>query len=175
MPTISMFYGILMMMMLFNDTDGHNLPHIHVDYAGASASISIVDGALLAARLPPNQLPLVQAWIEIHQEDLMADWTLAIKGQALFRIDPLRQEFTMVRLPRVVRVIATPDFNLRLEFELGEQRSFDMTPYLKDGTVFQQLKNPLVFCAAHIAYGTVVWPGEVDMAPETLFNRSVPV
>ena len=89
MPIISMFYGILIM-MLFNDTDGHNLPHIHIDYAGASASISIVDGVLLAGRLPPKQLRLVQAWIEIHREDLMADWTLAIKGQPLFRIDPLR-------------------------------------------------------------------------------------
>jgi len=33
---------------------------------------------------------MVEAWIEIHKEDLMADWALAIKGQPLFRIEPLK-------------------------------------------------------------------------------------
>lgn len=32
----------------------------------------------------------IEAWIEIHQEDLMADWTLAINGETIFKIDPLR-------------------------------------------------------------------------------------
>jgi hypothetical protein len=35
-------------------------------------------------------MKLVQAWIEIHNEDLMADWELAINGQNIFKIDPLR-------------------------------------------------------------------------------------
>ena len=43
MPTISMFYGILVA-MLFEDNDRHNLPNIHVRYAGSKASIAIADG-----------------------------------------------------------------------------------------------------------------------------------
>jgi hypothetical protein len=35
-------------------------------------------------------MKLVQAWIEIHHDDLMADWKLAIAGQELFKIDPLK-------------------------------------------------------------------------------------
>jgi hypothetical protein len=35
-------------------------------------------------------MKLVQAWIEIHQEELMKDWHLAVNGQAIFRIEPLR-------------------------------------------------------------------------------------
>jgi hypothetical protein len=45
---------------------------------------------LLAGEFPPKQLKLVQAWIEIHQDELFADWELASKGEQPFKIDPLR-------------------------------------------------------------------------------------
>jgi hypothetical protein len=40
--------------------------------------------------LPSNKEKLVQAWIEIHKEDLMADWQLAVTGNKVFTIDPLK-------------------------------------------------------------------------------------
>ena len=89
MPTISMFYGILVM-MYFRDNIRHHLPHIHVRYQDDEAVLSIDDGALLEGNLPRKQLKLVQAWIEIHQEDLMLDWQLAVKGEEPFRIAPLQ-------------------------------------------------------------------------------------
>jgi len=46
MPTTSMFYGILVA-ILFEDAGRHNLPHIHVRYAGDKASIAIEDGRVL--------------------------------------------------------------------------------------------------------------------------------
>jgi len=49
-----------------------------------------LDGALLAGNLPVAKVRLVQAWIEIHRESLMADGELAVNGQASFPIDPLR-------------------------------------------------------------------------------------
>jgi hypothetical protein len=64
MPTISMFYGILVL-MFFRDNKQHNLPHIHARYQSDEAAISIEDGAVLDGRLPPKQLKMVQAWIEI--------------------------------------------------------------------------------------------------------------
>lgn len=89
MPTISMFYGILVS-ILYEDNDRHHLPHIHVRYSGEKASISIADGLILAGSLPSRQLKMVQAWIEIHQDELYADWELAVSGEELFRIEPLR-------------------------------------------------------------------------------------
>jgi hypothetical protein len=90
MPTISMFYGILIR-MLFRDTEKHHVPDIHADYQGKVAVYSILDGALLAGELPPNKHKLVVAWIEIHQEDLLADWELAVNGKKPFPIKGLDQ------------------------------------------------------------------------------------
>ena len=89
MPTISMFYGIIIYMFFF-DNKKHHKPHIHAHYAESSAVISIEDGELLTGSLPGKKMKLVQAWLEIHKEDLMANWKLAIEGQSLFRIEPLR-------------------------------------------------------------------------------------
>ena len=90
MPTISMFYGILIR-MFFKDTDRHHLPHIHAEYQGKVAVYSIPDGKLLAGSIPPQKEKLVVAWIEIHQDDLLADWELAVNGRAPFRIKGLDQ------------------------------------------------------------------------------------
>ena len=89
MPVISMFYGIIVM-MFFIDNKKHKKPHIHVKYQEQEIIIAIPDGKVLEGELKSNKLKLVQAWIEIHKEDLMADWELAVKGQAPFNIEPLR-------------------------------------------------------------------------------------
>ena len=84
-----MFFGIVVSLYFF-DNERHKLPHIHAKFQGADASFSILDGALLAGSLPIAKVRLVQAWIEIHRESLMADWEPAINGEAPFPIDPLR-------------------------------------------------------------------------------------
>jgi len=89
MPTISMFYGIVIYLYYF-DNEKHNLPHIHAKYQGHDASFSIADGELLSGDIPLNKQRLVQAWIEIHRESLMADWELAVNGEPPFKIDPLK-------------------------------------------------------------------------------------
>ena len=73
----------------------------------------------------------------------------------------------------VVRVVANPDYTLLLEFENGEKRVFDMS-LLMDKQPFCQLKGAPLFMRAFVDYGTVVWPGQVDIAPETLYDRSRP-
>jgi hypothetical protein len=89
MPVISSFYGIVVRMYFF-DNKQHAKPHIHVEYGEFSAVFSIEDGSTLAGELPSRQRRLVQAWIELRREDLMADWNLAVNGAILFSIDPLR-------------------------------------------------------------------------------------
>jgi hypothetical protein len=90
MPTISMFYGILIR-MFFRDTQKHHVPHIHADYQGEVAVYSILDGALLAGEIPTSKHKLVVAWIEIHRDDLIADWGLAVNGKTPFPIKGLDQ------------------------------------------------------------------------------------
>ena len=89
MPTISMFYGIVIYLYSF-DNERHKLPHIHARYQGQDASFSIIDGSILAGEINKGKAKLVQAWIEIHSEALLADWELAINGEEPFRIDPLK-------------------------------------------------------------------------------------
>lgn len=88
MPIISMFYGIIIRMYLI-DTQHHNLPHFHAKYAEFEASIRIEDGEVLAGEMPRKQLRLVQAWIEIHRDELQADWELAVAGENPYKITPL--------------------------------------------------------------------------------------
>ncbi len=89
MAIISMFYGIIIS-MYYLDNKQHNLPHIHVKYQDEEAVISIIDGQLLEGSLKTNKMKLVQAWIEIHHDELIADWSLAITGETIFKIDPLK-------------------------------------------------------------------------------------
>jgi hypothetical protein len=85
-----MFYGILIR-MFFKDTDKHHLPHIHAEYQGKTAVYSIPDGRLLAGSISSQKEKLVVAWIEIHQDDLLADWELAVNGKTPFKIKGLDQ------------------------------------------------------------------------------------
>ena len=71
------------------DTQQHKLPHLHARFAEFEASISIADAEVLAGELPRKPLRLVQAWVELHRDELMTDWALAAAGQKPFRIDPL--------------------------------------------------------------------------------------
>ena len=89
MPVISMFYGIVIM-MFFIDNKKHKKPHIHVRYQNQEAVLSIPEGDVLEGTIKSNKLKLIQAWIEIHKEDLMADWEIAVKGELPFPIEPLR-------------------------------------------------------------------------------------
>jgi len=89
MPTISMFYGIIIRMYYF-DNQQHNTPHIHVHYQSDAAIIEIPTGKIIQGQLPKSKQKLVDAWIEIHNDELMADWELAINGESVFKIDPLK-------------------------------------------------------------------------------------
>jgi hypothetical protein len=80
----------------------------------------------------------------------------------------------METLLDVVRVVAQKDYTLLIEFENGEKRRFDMRPFL-DQKPFSRLKDSPLFLKATVACGTVVWPGNIDIAPETLWDQSEPV
>ena len=84
-----MFYGIIVL-MYYSDNKKHHHPHIHVQYSDEEAVISIPDGNVIEGSLRTAKLRLVQAWVEIHQDELMADWMLAVSGRSIFKIEPLK-------------------------------------------------------------------------------------
>jgi hypothetical protein len=89
MPVVSMFYGIIVS-MYFADNQQHKRPHIHVRYQDDEAVIGIPDGDVLEGGMPRPKMRMVEAWIEIHRDELMADWELAVQGQNPYKIEPLR-------------------------------------------------------------------------------------
>ncbi len=72
----------------------------------------------------------------------------------------------------VINVTVQSDFILLLEFENGEKRVFSMMAYL-DQKPWSRLKSGNVFQGAFIENGTVAWPGNIDIDPETLYELSV--
>ena len=74
----------------------------------------------------------------------------------------------------VIKVVPQNDFRLLVTFSTGETKLFDARPYLEKG-VFTKLKRPELFKQAYVAFDTVCWPGDLDIAPETLYDASIPM
>jgi Domain of unknown function (DUF4160) len=85
MPTISIFYGILIR-MFFND---HSPPHFHARYGEFEATININTGEVIQGQLPRRALNLVQEWAMIHREELLEDWRLCRENASPAKIEPL--------------------------------------------------------------------------------------
>ena len=88
MPTIAMFYGIIVRM--YFSPGEHNPPHFHAYYNDYRASVDIRTCEIIEGNLPRRQQKLVLAWAELHQEELMADWRLVTSGETPFKIEPLQ-------------------------------------------------------------------------------------
>ena len=84
MPEISRFLGIVICMYY----DEHNPPHFHAKYGKYEISIEIESG-VITGKFPRRALKAVLDWYEIHKEELMTDWQLALNDQPLNKIEPL--------------------------------------------------------------------------------------
>ena len=87
MPSLSTFYGLIIWM--YSELGGrHNKPHIHVEY-GDDELVVTLDGEILEGSLPRGKMKLLDAWMEIHRDELYANWTLLSRGDRHAKIDPL--------------------------------------------------------------------------------------
>jgi Domain of unknown function (DUF4160) len=86
MPTISIFYG-LVIRMYFND---HAPPHFHVEYAEFKATVSIQTLTIATGKAPRRAQMLVLDWTELHQPELLEDWQLCMNKQQPLQIAPLQ-------------------------------------------------------------------------------------
>ena len=84
MPTLSMFFGILIRMYY----DDHNPPHFHAIYNDYESTFTF-DGKILNGKFPKKELKLVEAWSIIHKKELEANWLLAKNCEKLYEIKPL--------------------------------------------------------------------------------------
>ena len=85
MPTISMFYGIIIRM--YNNGE-HNPPHFHAAYQGYNAVFNM-EGELTDGDMQKKQMKIIAARAELHKDELLANWELAISEQPLYKIAPL--------------------------------------------------------------------------------------
>lgn len=88
MPTLSMFYGIIIRMQSERGGKNHK-PHIHCLYGDAEVVVAL-DGEVLEGSLPAKQMKLLLAWMTIHEDELLANWNLLSDGEGYFKIEPLR-------------------------------------------------------------------------------------
>ena len=88
MPTLCIFFGIIVRM--YNEKGGqHSVPHLHAEYQDYTVVVDF-DGNILEGEFPKSKLKLLVAWMEIHKEDLEANWKLLSNGDGFFKIDPLK-------------------------------------------------------------------------------------
>ena len=91
MPEISRFYGIII--RIFTETGvQHHSPHIHAYYQEHKAVYGLEPIELLSGHLPRREHRLVEAWMELYQEELLADWENAVSGKAVKKIPPLERK-----------------------------------------------------------------------------------
>lgn len=88
MPIISMFYGIIVRMYKENNFK-HNSPHLHAEYNGEFVVVDF-EGNIIDGVIPPKKLRMLLTWIDIHQEELVANWNMLITDGEYFKIDPLK-------------------------------------------------------------------------------------
>ena len=90
MPELSRFFGIIIRMYMEVGAP-HHLPHFHAYYQDDVAIFSLDPVDLIAGGVPRRQRRLVEAWAELHQEELLADWALLQAGELPSPIDPLER------------------------------------------------------------------------------------
>ena len=89
MPEISRFFGIIIRMYV--EAGGpHHRPHFHAYYQDEVAIYSIDTVDLVAGTLPRPQQRFVEAWAELHRDELAVNWERLQQGHLPIKIDPLR-------------------------------------------------------------------------------------
>jgi hypothetical protein len=82
MPRVSTYSGIVIA-MYYRD---HHPPHFHAISGGHEAKLVIETGEPLGEPLPPQEMTLVQQWLQRHRLEVRANWA---KGEAHLPLDPI--------------------------------------------------------------------------------------
>ena len=85
MPEISRFHGIVIAMYYAE----HPPSHFHVRYGENRIRVAIQDGQILSGAFPNHAERNVLKWLELHRDELVGNWVLAMERKLLKKIDPL--------------------------------------------------------------------------------------
>lgn len=164
MPVLSSFCGITVAMYL--DNRRHSRPCIHARFHDSEDVVAIPEGDVLEGGLPPGKMHPVSAWRESIKPNGLPRGGFQLKARNLL-------EFARWRRHESTRKFSdfNPDLRLYLRFTIGEEGVCDCAPLLEHG-VFSELKDPEYFVRASVEGGTVVWPNEQDICPDTLYEDS---
>lgn len=88
MPTISVFFGIVIRMYVKD----HSPPHFHAIYGDYEAQIAIETGDIIEGALPPTARRFVREWANSNRKRLADSWRRRELGLPLERIDGLDAE-----------------------------------------------------------------------------------
>jgi hypothetical protein len=119
----------------------HAPPHFHARYAEFEVTIDIETFAIIRGELPRRELELAQEWAMIHREELIENWRWCRENLP----------------PEKVRFEDGLSGRVRL-------REDDLTG------VLVPLRDPQFFKQVFIEYGAVAWPGEIDLAPDAMYE-----
>lgn len=89
MPEIARFFGIVIRMYA-EPASPHHLPHLHAYYEACGVVYGIQPIKRMGGALPLRQLRLVEAWAELHQEQLLDNWNRLQSGRPPLPIAPLQ-------------------------------------------------------------------------------------
>jgi hypothetical protein len=147
----------------------HDPPHFHATYGEFEITVTIRDGHV-RGEFPPRARGLVLEWLQLHRDELLANWDRARRGEPLVPIPPLDY------LPKggtamlnVCDVKVRGAYRLWLRFSDGAEGEIDLGKQLT-GPAFQPLRDPSTFAAVRVDSGirTIAWPNGADFAPAFL-------
>ena len=88
MPTLSMFFGIVIRM--YKEAAGrHHRPHLHAQHGNKTAVFDLETSDILAGEMNKDDVDRIRGWMSIHREELFANWRLLEEEGTFFRIEPL--------------------------------------------------------------------------------------
>lgn len=158
----------IVILMYFTD---HPPPHFHAVDGDDHAQIRIDPVGLLSGSLSPRALALVVEWAKLHQAELLENWTRLRSGQHPARIAPLERGMH----PRVTAVEVIRHWVVSLSFRDGTRGVVDIRQIIgKPRGVFLPFEDPRFFAQVRVdaELGTIVWPNEVDLDPDVLYDRA---
>lgn len=175
MPEISRFFGIIIRMFMEAGAV-HHTPHFHAYYQEQVGVFSLEPIELIAGELPRAQRRLVEAWAELHQDELKADWQRLQGADRHCRLPRYNRDMSAHPLHRVIAFDRVGAHALRIEFADGTRQTIDFTPVLL-GELYGPLQDPEFFGQVRLdpEVHTLVWPNGADFDPATLHEWPVVV
>jgi hypothetical protein len=153
----------------------HPIPRFHAEQGGDRASVAI-DGTVLAGELPARALRFVQEWAELHRENFWRTGTAPATSRRSSASTRCLNIMPVTDLPPLVHIVGVTvigEHELRLLFEDGTVGDVAFGDEEWQG-VFAPLRDPELFAQVRVdpQAGTIVWPGELDMAPAALYTEA---